>query len=107
MGQWKVVLPETTTNKVKNPSAETTGNHAALGGATVSRSTTYSRYGSYSFRVQTASDNDGISLTLDTLTNAIHYVTLRVRGTLPTAWDWSLDNATYTAPTLIKALDSN
>jgi len=46
-------------------------------------------------------------LTLSALANAIHYVTMRVRGTLPAAWDWSVDNAAYTAPALIEAIDSN
>ena len=85
MSNWKVVVPEATTNKALNPSAGTTGNFAAAGGATVSRVTTYGRYGLYSYRVQSAGDNQGMTLTLSVLANAIHYVTLRVRGTLPAA----------------------
>lgn len=107
MSDWKVIAPEVTTNMVLNPSAETTGNFAAAGGATVTRVTTYQRYGLYSYRVQTAANNEGMTLTLSALSNAVHYVTLRVRGTLPTAWDWSLDGATYTAPTLLETLDDN
>jgi hypothetical protein len=107
VGNWKIIRPEATTNEVLNPSAETTGNFAAAGSATVTRVTTYSRYGSYSYQVQTAANNEGITLTLDTLANAIHYVTVRVRGTLPAVWDWSLDNATYTAPALLLPLDGN
>ena len=102
MGSWSVVVPSGTTNKTLNSSAETTGNFAAAGGATVTRVTTYSWRGSCSYRVQTAADNQGAEFTLSALANAIHYVTLRVYGTLPAAWDWSLDNATYTAPTLVE-----
>jgi hypothetical protein len=107
MSDWKIIIPESTINKCLNPSAEIAGNFAAAGGATVTRETTYQHYSPYSYRVQTANDNEGIELTLGTLANAIHYVTVRVRGTLPAAWDWSLDNATYTAPTLIESIDSN
>jgi hypothetical protein len=57
--------------------------------------------------VQTAADNQGINLTLATLANATHYVTIRARGTLPAGWDWSLDNVAYTAPIAIKALDAD
>ena len=107
MSDWKYIKPEATTNYVKNPSAETTGNFAAEGGTTVTRSTTYSHYGLYSYRVQCNNNNEGAEITLSALSNAIHYVTLRVRGTLPAAWDWSLDDATYNAPTLIEAIDGD
>lgn len=106
MSDWKIVVPETTQNRVLNPSGETTLNFAAVGG-TVTRVTTYAKYGLYSYRVQTAADNQGMTLTLAALANAIHYVTLVVRGTLPAAWDWSLDNATYTAPAVVEALDAS
>jgi hypothetical protein len=106
MSDWKIIVPEATTNKALNPSAETTGNFAAVGG-TVTRSTTYSKYGLNSYRVQTAADDQGMTLTLQALANATHYVTLLVRGTLPAAWDWSLDGSTFHAPTLIEALDDN
>lgn len=105
MSDWKVVVPEATTNNVLNPSAETTANFAAAGGSTVTRVTTVSWSESYSYRVQTAANNEGVEFTLDTLANAIHYVTVRVAGTLPAVWDWSLDNGTYTAPVLLEAYD--
>ena len=73
----------------------------------LTRSTTYQKYGVYSWRMQTDADNEGAVFALDTLTNAAHYVTMRVRGTLPTAWDWSLDDSTYTAPSSVDTLDSN
>jgi hypothetical protein len=90
---WYVIVPEATVNRCVNPSAETTGNFAAAGGGAMVRSSTYSRYGLWSFRITTAANNQGGDLTLSALANAIHYVTLRVRGTLPTYWDWSLDPA--------------
>jgi len=107
VSDWKIIVPEATENMVLNPSGETTSNYAALGGGTVTRSTTYSKWGVYSYRVQTAADSDGMSLTLDALENASHYATAFVRGSLPTAWDWSLDDTTYTAPTLMYEIDSN
>jgi hypothetical protein len=105
MSDWKIVVPEATINNVLNPSAEIAANFAAEGAAVVTRVTTTSRYGVYSYRVQTAANNQGIQFTLNALANAIHYVTLRVSGTLPAAWDWSLDNVAYTAPVLLEALD--
>jgi hypothetical protein len=107
MSDWKLITPEATINYVMNPSAELTGNFAAEAGTTVTRSTTYQHYGLYSYRVETNADNEGIEFTLSALTNAIHYVTMRVRGTLPAAWDWSLNGATFTAPTLLEQIDSN
>lgn len=104
---WRIIQPVYSKNQVLNPSAEIAGNFAALGGATATRVTTYQKYGLYSYRVQTAADNDGISLTLGTLDNANHYVTLWVRGTLPASWDWSLDNSTYHIPVNIQKIDQN
>lgn len=106
MREWKLVVPAATTNRALNPSAETTGNFAALGGATATRVTTHAKYGLYSYRVQTAADNDGLSLTLQALANAVHFVTLLARGTLPAGWDWSLDNATYSEPEALLAIDA-
>lgn len=80
---WKVVSPVASSNYVMNPSAENTGNYSALGSATITRSTTYQKYGLYSFRVQTGSNGQGISLTLATLTNSAHFATFRVRGQMP------------------------
>lgn len=107
VSDFKIVIPEGTTNKVLNPSGEITGNFAAEAGTTVTRSTTYQHYGLYSYRVETNANNEGIEITLSALTNAIHYVTVRVRGTLPAAWDWSLDDSTFTAPTLLEQIDAN
>lgn len=107
MSYFKIIVGESTINYTLNPSGETTGNFAAGGAATVTRSTTYQKYGLYSYRVQTNGDDQGIEITLSALSNAIHYVTLLMRGTRPPEWDWSLDDATYTAPTLIEQIDSN
>jgi hypothetical protein len=107
MSDWKVIVPVATTNMVLNPSAETTGNFAATAGATVTRVTTYQHYGLDSYRVETNANNEGIELTLSALTNAIHYVTVRVRGTLPTTWDWSLNGSTFHQPTLLEEIDAD
>jgi hypothetical protein len=104
MGYWSVISPQETTNFVLNPSAETTGNFSAVS-STVSRVTTVQKYGLYSYRILTNGDNQGISITLSTLTNAIHYVTVHVRGTLPASWDWSLDGTNFATPVLIEAID--
>lgn len=107
MSNWQVIVPASAPiiNKVKNPSAETTGNFAALAGTTVTRDTAVQHYGLYSYRVQMNADNEGITLDLDTLANSDHWVTVRLSGTLLAAWDWSLDNVTYTVPTLLEAID--
>jgi hypothetical protein len=103
---WKIVVPEATTNKVLNPSAETTGNYSASGGAVVTRSTTYGRYGLYSYYVQTFASNDGLNLILSTLSNADHFVTFRVRGKLPDNWR-VLVRTQYRTPILLESIDDN
>jgi hypothetical protein len=106
-GGWQIGLDgglqsaEATTNQGNNPHAEVAGNYGALGAATVTRSTDYAYHGNYSFRVvTTAAANDGVSFTLTALANAIHYVSVRVCGTVPDGqWEWSLDNANWNDPT--------
>lgn len=109
MSDWKIIVPPgtETVNKVLNPSAEIAGSFAALGGATVTRSATYQHYGLYSYNVAMTANDDGVSLTLDALSNTDYYATVRIYTgvTLP-AWDWSLDDSTYTAPTLLEAIDN-
>lgn len=107
MSNWMIIVPESTTNKFLNPSAETTGNFAAEAGTTVTRSTTYGKYGLYSYRIETNANNEGVRLTMSALANAIHYVTVRVRGTLPAAWDWSVDNTNWTVPTKLEDIDAD
>ncbi len=70
-----VQLAEATTNKVLNPSAETTGNFSAGGGATVARTTDWFFIGANSFYMATAGDGQSINLTTAALANAIHYLT--------------------------------
>lgn len=109
VSDWKVILPEangqTYSNYAKNPSAEIAGNFAALAGTTVARETNPQHYGLYAYRVQTNADNEGISLTLETLPNVDFYVTVRVSNIGALNWDLSLDNTNYTAPTLLENID--
>ena len=107
MSDWKYIRPEETTNYCLNPSAETTGNYTAEAGTTVARSTSDAFYGITSYRVQSNADDEGVELTLSALSNAVHYVTIRVSGALTAAWDWSLDDATFNAPTLLEAIDDD
>ena len=108
MSEWKIIIPEAATNMCLNPSGEVAGNFAVVAG-TVTRSTTYAHYGIYSYNLQDAA-LVGATFTLSALSNAAHYATMRVRGTLPVAppaWNWSLDGVNYTVPTLIEAIDEN
>jgi len=104
---FKVIEPEETVNYILNPSAEAAGNFSAIGGATVTRVTTYQKHNLYSYRVQTSADNTGASFVSGALPNAVAYATVKVRGTLPASWDWSLDNTNWHTPTLIMPLDAN
>jgi len=104
-GLWDIALPEEATNMALNPSFEIVGNFAAVGGGAMTQVAEYGWVGLYGARIQTAGDDEGGSVTLSALTNAIHYVTIRVRGALPTAWDWSLDDAAYYAPDLLLDYD--
>jgi uncharacterized protein YjbI with pentapeptide repeats len=83
-------IAEATTNKVLNPSAETTGNFVARQSATVTRDTATYYYGATSYKVvTTALAFDGIDLTLSALANAIHYVSFWVNGTIPSGANWA------------------
>ena len=106
MSDWKIIVPEATTNKVLNPSAESAGSFMASGGS-VTRTTTHSAYGLYSYEIVTAADDQGAMFFLSPLANAIHYATMRVHGDLPPAWDWSLDHANWHIPTLIETIDGD
>ena len=98
MGIWAYAEPIEETNHCLNPSAEIAGNFAAVGGGTHTRVTTSQFFGVTTYRIQTGANNEGGTYTLLALANAIHFVTMRVRGTLPASWDWSLDNVAYTTP---------
>ena len=91
---------EATTNLVLNPSAEAAGNFAAVGGA-ATQSVEQAMFGANSYKVVTrAVANDGMTLTLNALANAIHYVTIRSYTAL-TDWEWMLGGAVWNAMTLI------
>ena len=101
---WQIIKPIATTNYVHNPSAETTDSFTAIGSSTVTRSTTYAKYGLYSYNVQTFATNTGLSLTLGTLTNSEHWFTARIRGTLPKELRFSIGNSSK-KPVLLERID--
>lgn len=103
---WQLVKPTATTNYVMNPSAEITANFAATGSATITRSTTYQKYGLYSYRVQTTATNTGLSVTLSALTNAAHWMTARIRGKIPNELRFSIGPSSQ-KPMLIEKIDDN
>lgn len=82
MGNWRIVVPEATTNYVLNPSAETSGNYAAHNSATISLDTAQARQGDYCYLVTTGGTNRGINLTLASLAAADHAVTFYCYGTI-------------------------
>lgn len=102
VGDWGVLIPVASGNRAKNPSAETTGNYAARNAATVTRSTTYQWRGLYCYSIVSAANDEGIELTLETLANSVHFVTVPNRGRLPDTWQWSLNNATWRKPKLLR-----
>lgn len=102
---WQFVAPVATTNLVANPSAELTGNFAAVGAATVTQVSTFQKYGLQSYRVQTGANGQGINLTLgSTLTNQTYYATFRVRGKLPARWGAILKASPYIQAQLLETL---
>lgn len=80
---WRVISPVQSSNYVLNPSAEADDNYSAVGSATTERSTTYQKYGVYSYKVTLLAIGDGIQFDLSALTNTEHFVTVRVRGPHP------------------------
>ncbi|MDO8683912.1 MAG: phage tail family protein [Armatimonadota bacterium] len=100
---WQVLIPETTTNKVLNPSAETTGNFVARNVATVTRSTTYSCFGYNSYWIQNAAFDGGLTLTLSALSSLTHVVSFYVYGPLPNTWQIGLSDAVWMTPSLLSS----
>lgn len=98
MGNYYIVVPESTTNKVHNPAA---GGKAVgySGTATITRVNTYSYAGGWAYSIQFAGMKD-FDLTLSTLANAIHYVTFRTAGTIH-AIQLSLNGSNFNTPTLL------
>lgn len=81
MSAWKIVVPHAATNYVLNPSAETTGKYSAYLGATVTRSTTYSARGEYSYKIVPGGAFGGIELDVSKdLTGVSVYVQVYARG---------------------------
>lgn len=97
-----ITLPTEDQNYVLNPSAEIDGNFAASGAATVNRSTSFQKYGLYSYEV-TTSGGDGIELSLLTLPAIDIYVTFRMIGSPQT--DINI-GTTATQPRLLERIDS-
>src|SRR5262245_47543562 len=95
-GFWAITDPEQQTNYVLNPVAGTTGNFAALAGATVTRDTTYAYLGLYCYKIVPGGTNRGMTLTLSALTNAIHGAQVYVRGNAAATIQMALDGATWT-----------
>jgi hypothetical protein len=100
MSLWSLVYPVATTNLVLNPSAEITGNFAALGAATVTREAENQYRGVYSYKiVTTAAADDGIDLVIlaTAAGTVIHYVSFRVTGgTAPAVLHVSTDAGAHT-----------
>lgn len=103
---WSFIQPVESTNYVLNPSAEAASNYTSLAGSTITRSSTYQKYGRYSYRVQTGANGQGLSLTLSTLTNSVHYVTARIRGRLPNNLRFIIGTGLKT-PVLIEKIDDD
>lgn len=104
------ITPVSATNLIYNPSAESAAasTWSAVGGATVTRSTTYSRQtgynATYSFRVQTDASAKGIQYTTPALANTAHYVTVWVTGTLPASGLNAKIGTTTTALSLLETI---
>lgn len=94
---WQIIDPVQSTNFVLNPSAEGSGNFAAVGSATITQSNNYQKYGLLSYLVQTIATNTGLSLTLSTLTNSPHWMTARIRGRLPRELKFSIGSSSKKA----------
>lgn len=74
-----IIIPQEDQNYVLNPSAEMDGNFSATGGAVVTRSTAFQKYGLYSYEMVVTGGGEDIRLTLLTLPSIDVYVTFRMR----------------------------
>lgn len=99
-GLWGLIVPEAGINLVLNPSAETTGNFAALFGSTVTQDTTQARFGNYAYKIVPGGISRGVTLTVPALANAIHYVTFYAYG-LTGAAQVRIDSSTAHACTAV------
>ncbi len=105
MSNWKIIEPEATRNIVLNPSAETTGNSSTGGGATNTRTTTQSLYGSYSYHYTGSVQADVAEYTTETRSGIWYFITIRVRGTLPSGIQVTLNEGSTAWSTMDKLLD--
>lgn len=101
-----LVKPRLDYNYILNPSAEALSNFSSVGTGTAARSTTYQKYGLYSYSVTTPASGDGIELDTLALTNAPHFFTVRVRFMTQINLQLRLNATTKTAQ-LLERLDSN
>lgn len=93
---WSIIVPEAGTNYVLDPSAEsglTDVNYIGYSSATVTQDTTYARSGYRAYKIVPGGTNRGVSLTLSTLSNAIHNVTFYARGNAAATIQITLDAA--------------
>lgn len=100
-----LVKPRLDYNYILNPSAEALSNFSSVGTGTAARSTTYQKYGLYSYSVTTPANGDGIELTTSALTNAPHFFTVRVRFMTQINLQLRLNSTTKTAQLLEKVDD--
>ena len=100
MGYWKIILPSYGINCINNPNAMGNGDYRTIAVATITLDTSQAYFGYRNFKVVGSSDNQGLRLTQQALTNVAHYATVRTYGEI-TGWDWSMDNTNWYAPTLL------
>ena len=108
MGIWKVIIPEAGTNMVLAPTAMgvTGANYSAQGvGTTVDQLSFTSYLGYRSYYVQCNVDEGGVHFVLSQLSNAPHYVTIRLKAAFPPVWHWALDAAGFHEPQTLAVED--
>ena len=93
MGWISIFIPEANENIYLNPSAEADGNYAASG-ATVTRDTAHSRFGCNAYKIVMGGANQGVNLTTKAATNAGHYHTFYVWGTVTGSLQISMNGGT-------------
>lgn len=98
---WGVIVPESSTNLILNPSAEQTGNFGNHNSGSASRVTTYARFGDYCFEVATGATNRGMTFTVGALSNAAHYFTVYAQGNAADTLEVSADNTNWNALAVI------
>lgn len=98
---WTIIVPESGTNLVFNPSAEATGNFTNSGASTVTQDSTYARFGNQCYKIVPTGTNQGISLTTTSLQNLACFVSCYAQYPIGPI-QGSIDNgATWVTLTLI------